>query len=542
MHMAGHAGCRWVRRALMLVLLLGAVTVRAGDDMVRYVVRKDDTLIGLGEAMFADPSAWPQVQRINRVANPRRIPIGTVLSIPVRLLRTVPREGEVVFVSGQARADGASLATGDKVPEGARLETGADGFLSIALPDGSHLTLQPQSRVRVEGLHGFVGIDDAQRASFEVDEGRVETEVAPQKGPAARYRIHTPTAIIGVRGTSFRVAADAAVTRAEMREGTVQVAGPQGGGRPVALREGFGLVARAGKPLPKPVALLPAPDLTDLPTLHERPLVSLELAPLAGAIAYRGQVATDAGFSRIVAEARSAVPVLKIDGLADGDYFLRVRGVDSRGLEGRDAQMAFRLKARPEPPFVNAPRPDGKVRAGEVAFAWARAEGAARYRFELSRQADLSEPLVSRADLAEPDLRVALEEGTYYWRLASTRADGDRGPWGDPVRVTVRPPMAPVPPPAFDDTSMFFAWGGEPGQRFEYQLADDTDFATVLASGTVAQPEVRMDKPAPGAYYLRIRAIDPDGFVSAYSAPQKVIVPASFPVWLIGVPLMMIFL
>jgi hypothetical protein len=528
--------------ALLATLLLCAGTaVRAADDTLHYAVKEGDTLIGLGEALFENPAAWPQVQRLNRVADPRRIPVGTVLRIPVQLLRKVPREGKVVFVAGEALAGERPAEVGMAVRGGERLRTASGSFMTIELPDGSRLTLQPDSRLRIEGLHGYEGFEAAQRADMAVESGRVETEVEPQRGPAARYRIHTPTAIIGVRGTSFRVGADERVTRTEMREGTVAVSAGERSGKAVRVSGGFGLVARAGEPLPPPVPLLPAPGL-EVPALHERPLLNFQLAPVGGAVAYHGQVATDAGFTRIVAEARSALPQLKVDGLPDGDYFLRARAIDSRGLQGRDAQQAFRLKARPEPPFVSAPRPGTKVNAGDIRFAWSRAQEAASYRFELSSQADLSAPLVRHQGLAEPELSLPLEAGTYHWRLASTRADGDLGPWGDPVTVIVRPPMEPLPPPSFDESAMFLAWSGEPGQRFDYQLAEDEAFARIVASGSVDAPELRLARPSPGAYYLRVRAIDPDGFVGAYSASQQVVVPAQFPGWLLTIPALLILL
>ncbi len=531
---------RWVAGWLLATVMVTHAV--AEEETLRYVVRQDDTLIGLGQTLFEDPAAWPLVQRINRVANPRRIPVGSVLTIPVRLLRKVPREGQVVFVSGEATHDGQPVAQGAMVAEGAQLSTAARSFLTIELPDGSRLTMQPQSKVRIESLHTYEGFETAQRADFQVERGRIETEVERQSGPAARYRIQTPTAVIGVRGTSFRVAADEAASRTEMREGTVAVERPGEAGKSVRLTEGFGLVAQADRPLPEPVPLLDAPAVAGMPTLYERPLVSMELEPVAGAVAYRGQVAADARFVKILAESRSALPTVKFDGLPDGDYYARVRGIDSRGLEGRDAQMAFRLKARPEPPLVSTPRPGGKVNAGDIKFSWSQPEGAARYRFELSRNEDLSAPMVAETGLTEPAVSRPLEEGTYYWRLGSTRADGDLGPWGDPVKVIVRPPMAEVPPPSFDADTMYFAWQGEPGQRFEYQLADDKAFDKRIAEGAVDSPEVKLDKPGPGAYYLRIRAIDADGFVGAYSSPQKIVVPAELPDWLLGVPLLLIFL
>lgn len=525
--------------SLAVCLWLGAPAVRAADETVDYMVQPGDTLIGLGETLLEDPSRWPVLQRLNAVADPYRIPIGRQLRIPVSLLRKVPRAARVVHVSGGASADGQLLAVDQTVGEGARLQTPAGGFMTLELPDGSRLTLQPQTEVRIDALHGFKGADDIQRATFDVQQGRIETDVKPQAGPAARYRIHTPTAIIGVRGTSFRVAAEAAETRTEMRQGTVGVAGG-GARREIALGEGFGLVARADQPVGAPVPLLAAPDLSAVAALYERPVMRVQLAPVAGAIGYRGQVARDAGFTQIVAESRATVPDLKIADLADGDYFLRVRGVDSHGLEGRDADLAVRLKARPEPPFINAPRPGGKANAGTVQFAWAQAEDAASYRFELARDAGFKDRLAQQDALGANRLDLTLEAGDYYWRLASTRADGDRGPWGDAVRLTVRPPMAALPPPSFDEDHMLIAWGGEPGQRFDYQLADDDRFTRLVAEGSVDQPELVLPKPPAGAYFLRVRAIDPDGFVGSYSAPQRLIVPAEFPVWMLLTPLLML--
>ena len=51
-------------------------------------------------------------------------------------------------------------------------------------------------------------------------------------------------------------------------------------------------------------------------------------------------------------------------------------------------------------------------------------------------------------------------------------------------------------------------------------------------------PELVLPKPGAGAYFLRIRAIDADGFVGGYSAGQQVIVPAELPVWMLLAPLL----
>ena len=43
--------------------------------------------------------------------------------------------------------------------------------------------------------------------------------------------------------------------------------------------------------------------------------------------------------------------------LPDGEYRVRVRGVDATGLEGRDAEWPLTLDARPEPPVLVSPAP-----------------------------------------------------------------------------------------------------------------------------------------------------------------------------------------
>ena len=529
------------RLGLALALCWFGATATAADpnEAVTITVAQGDTLIGLGEKLLQEPGRWPVVQRLNAVADPYRMPVGRSLRIPVYLLRQVPRAARVVHVRGGVAADGKPLVIDQTVQAGTRLTTADASFMTLELPDGSRLTLQPQSDVHIDSLHGYVGTDDVQRASFNVRQGRIETDVAPQSGPAARYRIHTPTAIIGVRGTSFRVAGSAEQTLAEMRSGSVAVSGARPG-RAVPLDAGFGMVARAGERPQAPVPLLAPPDLAETARLYERPLMKVQLAPVAGAVAYRAQVASDAGFGRIVAEARAAVPDLKIAGLDDGDYILRVRAVDSRGLEGKDADLPIRLKARPEPPFINAPRPGGKANAGAVDFAWAKVGEAGSYRWQIARDADFTDLVINQDSVEGTGASTALEAGSYHWRLANTRPDGDRGPWGDPVALTVRPPMAAVPAPAFDENNMLFAWGGEPGQRFDYEFADDEAFSRIVAKGTVDQPELVLPKPAAGAYYLRVRAIDPDGFVGGFSGAQQVIVPAEFPRWLLVAPLLIL--
>jgi nucleoid-associated protein YgaU len=55
-----------------------------------YSVRPGDTLISLGQRHLVDPQRWDVVQRLNRIADPHRIPPGTVLRIPPPCCAAVP--------------------------------------------------------------------------------------------------------------------------------------------------------------------------------------------------------------------------------------------------------------------------------------------------------------------------------------------------------------------------------------------------------------------------------------------------------------------
>ena len=77
---------------------------KAKVETVVYVVRRGDTLYDLAANYLLRTSDYAVVQRRNRIANPRRLPIGAKLEIPVALLRTTPTEARVASYRGEASA------------------------------------------------------------------------------------------------------------------------------------------------------------------------------------------------------------------------------------------------------------------------------------------------------------------------------------------------------------------------------------------------------------------------------------------------------
>lgn len=526
--------------ATLCAVLLAGLASGAGHaaDEISYRTEAGDTLIGLGKAMLVRPDDWVRIQALNNIPDPMNLPVGIDLRIPVALLKPLPRSGIVAAVAGEAKVDGRDARTGMRVGTGSALSTGDDGHITLQLPDGSELSLPARSSASIERLNGFRA-STAQDLRLRLHGGRVESRVARQRGPSARYRIDTPTAVIGVRGTDFRVAWDEGdrVSLAEVTKGSVAVQSRAGKTR--LIKSGTGIALAAGASTSAAVALPGAPDLGSLPKVIEQTVFKLPLPPLAGIDAWRVRVAPVAELpAPTLFDERVEGDEVRIAGLADGDYQLTVRGVDPRGLEGFEAAHRFTLKARPEPPFSFFPPVGGNASAGSVKIGWTASPDAASYLFELAGDDSFGGDDVQRRALAGTGTTVELAPGTYVWRVAAVRSDGDRGPWSEPVSLLVRPAQEAPTDPVIEGGRIAFAWSGQPGQKFEYQFGPDPGFDSPLAAGTTAVPEVSLDRPGSGIHYIRVRAIDPDGFVSDWSGAHAVDLGFGFPWPVFIIPLL----
>jgi hypothetical protein len=490
-----------------------------------------DTLIALGRRFLADPQQWPQVQAFNQIADPRRLAVGMVLRIPVRLLAKESVPAQVLAVSGDVRgADGRAVAEGQAVPQGGSLRTG-DGQATVRLVDGTVLRLRPSTAVQVDASQRLPRVGGV-LSGVRVQEGQIE--VKAQKAVNAGlpgFSVSTPQGLLGVRGTEFRVAVDglAEVTRSEVLEG--QVAADGHDGKPgQRVHAGFGVVVDRTGAVQPPVPLLVAPEVAGLPVLQERVLVRMPIVAQPGAVAYLGQIAADTRFEPVLqtvrAEVRGGAAELRFAGLPDGRYVLRVRAEDARGLQGLDAQHTLTLKARPEPPLPTAPAVGAILTATQVGFTWTANQDARSYRWQLADSEDFRAPLQDRHGLDATTLSVGdLPPGVYHWRLASERNPSDQGPFGAVQRLELRALPVPLPPPVVGTGGIRLAWEGLPGQTFEVEFARDARFAAVELARQTTALALDVTLPGTGRYFVRLRARDPDGYLGPYTAPQQFDIP-----------------
>ena len=329
------------------------------EPFISYTVKPRDTLQGVSRSLLKDPTKWAEVAQLNSMKNPNLLSLGQVINVPRSLLnlQTQPRlatPGKILSVQGDVKIGEQSVQVGASVPEGARIETGADSSAIVELGDGSKVHMMPKTLAEVTTQHGYAFRDPSSSASttwfsgaIRLVSGVLDTLANKQASRLSPLTVTTPTSVIGVRGTQFRVAFEdpaSGISRTEVLEGKVQ-ADNTAQQVNANLSGGFGAAINPKEREIKVVSLLPALAQELLPaqvlrTSAQSPTpgrAEWRVGSLAGAAGYRAQFASDEKFNQIQSDIKSSAPALDVSALADGSYYARVRGVDPSGIEGFDA-------------------------------------------------------------------------------------------------------------------------------------------------------------------------------------------------------------
>ncbi len=513
----------------LLVVAAQLFTSAVAQDELALEVRPGDTLIGISQRYLDLPERWPELKRLNRIANDRRLRPGSQLRIPLDWLRWSELPAEVVYVNGVVTGGNGPLAAGMRLKAGDSFDTGAQGALTLRLPDGAIVVFAPMTQAGLGVSREALGTG-IRATSIELRSGSAETTATPLKAPASRFEIRTPRVVTAVRGTRFRVAADGEVSRHEVLAGQVVVTGAAPD--PLSVAQGQGVRADAGR-FGAVVPLLGGPDLSTLPQRIERIAQPLQIAPMAGAVGWRWQVAADAVFTQLLQDVKTSAPVWLLTGLPDGDYHLRVRAADAQELEGNETQVMVSIRARPEPPLQIAPPEGASVVAG-AQLVWAELPGAPGYHLQVARDARFTDLLLDRAGVvgSRVSIDTAWPPGQYHWRVATQRPDGTRGPFGDAGRFTVLAPSM-IAPPELGEGGLRLAWSGPAGFSHRVQLSHEANFSTTAYDQVVSGASLVLPSPKAGIYYVRTQIVLADGGAGPWSAVQRFEVPQQHPWWLL---------
>lgn len=420
-------GLRHIGLALLALLLIAqtppvqAQNLDRDSDELLYTVRPGDTLIAIADKYLLRRADHIAVQRLNAIGNDRRLAIGSQLRLPTALLksRPIPAEvisfrGDVTLLSGKT-VERASI--GAPVREAMIIQTGRDGFMTFRTASGARYTLPSMTRIRINRLRIYL-LSSGSDIEVELLTGRVEVGAPVQRDDRSRFRVRTPVAVSAVRGTTFRIGYDGAAAKTaasltEVIEGSVAVASQATAANDL-LPAGFGAAVQPDGAVQR-AQLLPAPAFVDGSARQVDAALRFTVARVKSAVGYRVQIARDAGFGDMVADAQASDLSLDLPNLADGTYFVRANAIADSGLEGLTTTQRFeRLR------FALSTRrvPDAATPAA-IEFLWdVQRPELPPFRFQLFAANDPATPIIDEIGLTREELTVSgLKPGNYRWRI-----------------------------------------------------------------------------------------------------------------------------
>jgi hypothetical protein len=393
--------------AVLCALMLAPMASASDDAPIRYTFRKGDTLISLGERYFRNGQSYKIVQQQNRIADPRRIPVGQVILIPRSVLKYRPANAKLISVRGQVLTGSGIASVGQTVLEGSDINTGPSSFATMLLDDGSRISLPSNSNVRIRRLRSYV-LGGSLDYDFDIAKGGIRSSVAKHKSGDDRYQVRTPKAVSAVRGTDFqsRFDADAGSDFAEVVEGGLGVVA--GGGTARELPAGNGLAVKTGGGVITE-ALLAPPVLQEPGKTQADKIVRFAAD---GPVGIRYTIAADAGFVEQVADTIAPDGKAEFADLANGNYFVRARAISDNGIQGIPATFAFKRR-------LNGVTASAGQNDEGYAFRWiGEGGGMQRFHFQLFSKGTDQIAIVDEAGLSDDRVTVAdLPPGDYFWRV-----------------------------------------------------------------------------------------------------------------------------
>lgn len=415
-----------------------------------YEVKKGDTLWLLTERFLNDEYLAETLRTYNRVENPRQLPVGKILKIPLSWMRKKESYAVVVEVRGAPEhiVNRASRAVkvGDRLQTGEVVTTDDESAVSIRLKDGSLIYLQSNGKLILQAMQHYENTE-MNRSELKLPYGKTDVEVAPQKEAGSGFDIKTPSLVTSVRGTRYRLEFDAVrkLSRIMVTEGIVAVGDSDD---LIDLVSGSGLIADQATGMQKPESLLRSPDLSGFPSVINQLPAQLPFPAVTGAAAYELRVGSlGSSISLIEAVLENNEVVLENVALNEGHYWMKVRAVKKNGLSGFDGYHEFgvtetlAMQLNPETPTAMSAtqivpqinRVSGRQQSGYISLFWNTPQKMERFRVQISKNTDFDELIVDETNVSTFRYTVdgRLEPGHYYWRVAAQEKGQSWGAFSD---------------------------------------------------------------------------------------------------------------
>jgi len=269
-----------------------------------------------------------------------------------------------------------------------------------------------------------------------------------------------------------------------------------------------------------------------------KPEIRFAWTGMEAASAYLFELASDPAFAKPAMRTRATTTSLCVSELGEGAWYWRVKPIHAYELVGAEPSAEARRLSIARSSEMIAPRLSTplegslyQVQDAEgkgLSFAWEPQPEAASYELVLSRERDLSSPVMS-ADASLPYVRLtgpgcaALKKaGNYYWGVRWKDKEGNlsppsaaRGLTGVDGSIAIRLSFPPEGYRIADSlvSNARFAWKTNVPARTLFQVAGDSGFERIVYQEAVTA-DTLIGRPWPtGKYWWRMRTYNADGSV-----------------------------
>jgi len=416
---------------LLISLFILSPSISSAEEWT-YTTRPNDTLWDISQKYLKSVTYWERLQQHNSVDIAKNLAPGTRLRIPLEWLKTKAADATVVSITGNVELTSSDsteteiLSSKRSISIGNKIITRENGSALIQFADGSTLLIQKNSQVLFDTLssYGQTGMVDTR---LRLQQGRVETSVTPMRNTRSRYEITTPAAVAAVRGTQFRIAYEnkQQTMASEVVKGEVNVAAE---GIEQTVKKGFGTITEKGKAPQPPVKLLTKPDLNKIPTELKYLPFRLNWPALENAKQYRIQISSADQLDALIFESTQNSEQFILKDLDNGEYVLRIRGVDENGLEGFNADHSFTINT--DFPVVTLISPADKLETStdKLTFKWQIEKKATSYQLQVAIDNEFNNLIIDEISSKNTiTIKEILQDGEYYWRITAIDNNGNKG-------------------------------------------------------------------------------------------------------------------
>jgi hypothetical protein len=185
------------------------------DTNARFIgIKAVFALVGIIFALLATPSYGLEAPEQQQAGTESAALVGTVSLVL----------GKATIESGLGKLF-RTVKPGSQVRVHDQIVTSTNGHVHIRFVDDALVSVRPDSRLEITRYDYDPARPATSTVKFDLIEG-ITRAISGKAAKAARqrFRLNTPIAAIGVRGTDFTVSAKAGITRALVNEGTIVLA------------------------------------------------------------------------------------------------------------------------------------------------------------------------------------------------------------------------------------------------------------------------------------------------------------------------------